>query len=246
MQLFGKDVFAFFHRERGVLVFLEFATLAALCAPQVHPTTLSSIVMQESRGSVYAIGVNGGSSLPHQPRTLAEAVQTAEWLHTEGIDFDAGLGQINRRNFARLGLSIPDLFNPCKNIRAAATVLTECYTRSAERFGEGQAALRAALSVTIPVTSDAALRTGMSRKCLPRSTSLCLPCSRQPAFRPCRPTSHLLSDRQQSTPQSAPPKMNCMMPFRRRREMRLRETSRSFPPIKSVKRRNFNRSNFYS
>lgn len=127
-------------------MFLEFATLAALCAPHVHPTTLSSIVMQESRGAVYAIGVNGGFRLPHQPRTLAEAVQTAEWLHTEGIDFDAGLGQINRRNFARLGLSIPDLFNPCKNIRAAATVLTECYTRSAERFGEGQAALRAALS----------------------------------------------------------------------------------------------------
>ncbi len=127
-------------------MFVEFATLAALCAPQVHPTTLSSIVMQESRGSVYAIGVNGGFRLPHQPRTLAEAVKTAEWLHTEGHDFDAGLGQINRRNFVRLGLSISDLFNPCKNIRAAATVLTECYTRSADRFGEGQVALQAALS----------------------------------------------------------------------------------------------------
>ncbi len=53
MQLFGKDVFAFFPRERGALVFLEFATLAALCAPHVHPTTLSSIVMQESRGAVF-------------------------------------------------------------------------------------------------------------------------------------------------------------------------------------------------
>lgn len=127
-------------------MFVEFATLAALCAPQIHPTTLSSIVMQESRGAVYAIGVNGGYRLPHQPRTLAEAIETAEWLHAEGHDFDAGLGQINRRNFAKLGLSISDLFNPCKNIRAAATVLTECYTRSAERFGEGQAALRAALS----------------------------------------------------------------------------------------------------
>ena len=128
------------------MAFVEFAMVAALCAPHVHPATLSSVVMQESRGALYAIGVNGGYTLPHQPRTLEEAIETAEWLRAEGYDFDAGLGQINSRNFDRLGLSIPDLFNPCKNLRAAATVLTECYTRSADRFGEGQVALQAALS----------------------------------------------------------------------------------------------------
>lgn len=128
------------------MAFVEFAMVAALCAPHVHPATLSSVVMQESRGAIYAIGVNGGYKLPHQPRTLAEAIETAEWLRAEGYDFDAGLGQINSRNLDRLGLSIPDLFNPCKNVRTAATVLTECYTRSAERFGEGQPALQAALS----------------------------------------------------------------------------------------------------
>jgi type IV secretion system protein VirB1 len=128
------------------MAFVEFAMVAALCAPHVHPVTLSSVVMQESRGAVYAIGVNGDYKLLRQPQSLEEAIETAEWLRAEGYDFDAGLGQINSRNFDRLGLSIPDLFNPCKNLRAAATVLTECYTRSADRFGEGQVALQAALS----------------------------------------------------------------------------------------------------
>lgn len=128
------------------MALMEFALVAALCAPDVHVSTLSAIVMHESRGAVYAIGVNGGVRLPRQPQTLAEAVQTAEWLRAEGYDFDAGLGQINVRNLDWLGMSIPDLFNPCKNLRGAAQVLRECYSRAVNRFGTGQPALHAALS----------------------------------------------------------------------------------------------------
>jgi type IV secretion system protein VirB1 len=128
------------------MALMEFALVAALCAPDVHVSTLSAIVMHESRGAVYAIGVNGGSTLSRQPQTLAEAVQTAERLRAEGYDFDAGLGQINVRNLDWLGMSIPDLFNPCKNLRGAAHVLRECYSRAVNRFGKGQPALHAALS----------------------------------------------------------------------------------------------------
>ena len=129
------------------MALVEFALLAALCAPDVHVKTLSALVTHESRGAVYAIGLNDRDiRLIRQPQTLAEAVETAEWLRSEGYDFDAGLGQINVRNLDWLGLSVPDLFNPCRNLRGAAQVLRSCYDRAAKRFGPGQPALQAALS----------------------------------------------------------------------------------------------------
>lgn len=128
------------------MALVEFAVLAAMCAPNIHPTTLSAVVTHESRGNPYAIGINGGHKLPRQPRTLDEAVATADQLLRDGYNFDAGLGQINSKNFDWLGLSTRDLFDPCKNLKAAQTVLADCYSRAVPRYGEGQAALQAALS----------------------------------------------------------------------------------------------------
>lgn len=124
----------------------EFAALAAMCAPNVDTTTLSAVVTHESQANIYAIGVNGDYTLPRQPQTLYEAVKEASWLFDNGYSFDAGLGQINSANFEWLGLEIPDLFDSCKNLEAAATILTDCYSRASDRFGEGQDALQAALS----------------------------------------------------------------------------------------------------
>ena len=125
---------------------MDFSDLATQCAPEVHVTTLSSIVRHESSANPYAIGVNGNVSLPRQPRSKIEAIATAEWLKKNGHDFDAGLGQINVRNLGHLGMSIPDLFDPCANLRGAATVLTDCYKRALVRYEQGQPALQAALS----------------------------------------------------------------------------------------------------
>lgn len=128
------------------MALVEFAMLAAMCAPNVDPSTLQTVVRHESRANIYAIGVNGDYKLPRQPENLKEAVATAQWLKDNGYDFDAGLGQVNVRNLPNLGMSIPDLFEPCKNIKGAATILTDCYTRAVPRFGAGQPALLAALS----------------------------------------------------------------------------------------------------
>ena len=125
---------------------IDFTDLATQCAPEVHITTLSSIVQHESSANPYAIGINGNISLPRQPKNKTEAIATAEWLKANGHDFDAGLGQINIRNLDRLGMSIPDLFDPCANLRSAATVLTDCYKRALVRYEPGQPALHAALS----------------------------------------------------------------------------------------------------
>lgn len=125
---------------------IEFALLAQECAPHVHVSTLAAVVRQESGGNPFAIGVNGEVRLPRQPRGKAEAVATAEWLKAHGYDFDAGIGQINVRNLGWLGMSIEDLFDPCANLKGAATVLGDCYRRAVPKYGEGQPALRAALS----------------------------------------------------------------------------------------------------
>lgn len=124
----------------------EFADLAQACAPNIHPVTLAAVVRQESGGNPYAIGVNRGAArLKRQPANASEAIATATWLKDQGHDFDGGLAQINVRNLGWLGLSIADLFDPCKNLQAAQAVLTDCYSR-ASRSRESQAALHAALS----------------------------------------------------------------------------------------------------
>lgn len=126
--------------------FINIEALAQQCAPQIHTTTMTTLIQHESVNNPYAIGVNGNYVLRAQPRTLEEAVKKATWLQKNGYNFDAGLAQINIRNARKMGLSIKDLFDPCKNISAAAVILSNCYTRAAKRYPNEQKALRAALS----------------------------------------------------------------------------------------------------
>lgn len=120
--------------------------IAAQCAPQVHYATLITLIQHESNGNPFAIGVNGHYTLQRQPKTLQEAIKKAQWLKARGYDFDAGLAQINIRNAQHMGLSIPQLFDPCENLRTAAKILTTCYERASEHYKDEQKALRAALS----------------------------------------------------------------------------------------------------
>jgi len=125
----------------------EIAALALTCAPNIHPVTLHALIRHESRVQQYAIGVNRkGQHLRQQPRSLAEATKAARRLIDQGIDFDAGLGQINVRNWAWLDLDSKTVFDPCLNLAAAQTVLAECYARALPRHPDPQSALRAALS----------------------------------------------------------------------------------------------------
>ncbi|MFT0546085.1 lytic transglycosylase domain-containing protein [Allopusillimonas ginsengisoli] len=125
----------------------ELAALALACAPNIHPLTLQALISHESRTRQYAIGVNRkGKHLQQQPRTLTEATEAAQHLIDQGIDFDAGLGQINVRNWAWLNLDTKTVFDPCRNLEATQTVLAECYARSLSRHKAPQQALRAALS----------------------------------------------------------------------------------------------------
>lgn len=99
----------------------------------------------ESGFNPYAIGVVGGH-LVRQPRDRAEAVATAKALEAQGINFSMGLGQVNKGNLARYGLTYETAFDPCENLRAGSAILHDCYQRAAAAMGQGTPALRAAIS----------------------------------------------------------------------------------------------------
>jgi type IV secretion system protein VirB1 len=133
---------------------LSAATLTALlatCAPGVAPSTAQALIATESAGNPFAIGVVG-SALVHQPSSLPQALATVQALDAGGWDYSVGLAQINRRNFARMGLTRTNAFVPCANLQAMQHILGACYAR-ASRVGRpsggvtsDQAALRDALS----------------------------------------------------------------------------------------------------
>ena len=124
--------------------------LIAACAPNVHPTTIQAIIKVESGGNPLALNVNKrngvGYPLPEKIKSTVEAVGAARGAISAGHTVDMGYMQVNSANLARLGYTVEDMFDPCKNIKAGAQILSEAYALALPRHGNEQAALRAALS----------------------------------------------------------------------------------------------------
>jgi type IV secretion system protein VirB1 len=123
---------------------LTFATLVTACAPLVHPATAQALVAVESGFNPNAIGVVAGA-LQRQPRNANEAVATALALKAQARNFSVGLAQINVTNLERVGLTIPQAFDACRNLAAMQTVLGECFERAGGDI-VAQRSLRQALS----------------------------------------------------------------------------------------------------
>lgn len=124
---------------------MDFMALAQQCAPDVHPATMAAIVRTESGYNPFAIGVVGGR-LERQPRNLAEAAATARMLLGNGWNASFGLGQVNKVNLAPLGLDLTSVFDPCRNLQAAAAIFGDNYRRARPKAADDQQALRLALS----------------------------------------------------------------------------------------------------
>ena len=122
-----------------------FVALALACAPLVDAGTAHALVSVESGHNPNAIGVVGGALL-RQPRHRDEALATAKALQVAGWNFSVGLAQINVHNFERLGLTVETAFDPCANLAAMQSVLTECFDRAELRDEPRQRSLRRALS----------------------------------------------------------------------------------------------------
>jgi len=121
----------------------EFILLLSSCAPNVSSNTMAAVVSAESDFNPYAIGVVGGH-LSRQPVNLAEAVETVNQLENRGFNYSVGLAQINKVNFERHNLGEQSMFDPCKNLKAGASILEKCFVTS--KANETEQALKEALS----------------------------------------------------------------------------------------------------
>src|SRR5687767_12954759 len=107
--------------------------LIMACAPNVAPETIQEIVRVESGGNPIAVNVNKRAGVSFQHRkinTRKDAVAVTHAAIAAGYTVDMGYMQINSSNLKGLGYTVEDMFNPCKNLKAGAQILTSAYTAS--------------------------------------------------------------------------------------------------------------------
>jgi len=122
-----------------------FAQLAASCAPHNHVETLAAVARTESGFDALALHDNTTGRTYH-PATREDAIASGVELATVGRhSVDVGLMQINSANLARMGLTLADAFDPCRNLAAADRVLVDGYTAPVPGQ-DPQPAVRQALS----------------------------------------------------------------------------------------------------
>jgi type IV secretion system protein VirB1 len=143
--------------------------LVRQCAATVAPNTMLAIMHTESGLNPLAMHVNGDLLLQRAPQTSAQAIGWSEWLIRRGYSVDMGLMQINSRNLARLNMSVADAFVPCRNIHAAAIILTEQYNLAAQVHENTVDALLAAVSAYNTGNFHAGFRNGYVAKVLTNS-----------------------------------------------------------------------------
>jgi type IV secretion system protein VirB1 len=83
----------------------------------VNHGLMMSVVGVESSHNPYAIGVVN-ARLQRQPRNIAEAKATVQFLENAGYNYSVGLAQVNRNNFIRYKLNFDNVFDVCTNLNA--------------------------------------------------------------------------------------------------------------------------------
>jgi len=100
-----------------------------MCAPAVDPVTMAAVVKQESGGQPWVLNNNTTrKSVTFESKAAAVAAAVAAVGRSESVDM--GLVQINSKNLPVLGLSVEQVFDPCTNIAAGATILAAGYEPS--------------------------------------------------------------------------------------------------------------------
>ena len=161
---------------------VAFMVVAAACAPLVDASTARAVVQVESAFNEHAIGIVGGQ-LERQPRGPRQAIAMAQALESTGRNFSVGLAQINRYNFARLGLTVPTAFEPCSNLAAMQVLLLDCFDRASRGGTTAQRSLRRALSCYYSGNFSTGFQHGYTRRVVQAATSS----AARPPF-PLRPT----------------------------------------------------------
>ena len=115
-----------------------FPGMEALACPNlaVPAQVMRHVVHVESGANPFAIGVVGGQ-LVRQPKTLEEAVATAQMLKSKGYNYSLGAAQVNQVNFRQYGFDTHEkAFDLCANLAAGASILAGCYARAGGDWGK--------------------------------------------------------------------------------------------------------------
>lgn len=108
--------------------------LLTICAPAVDPVTMAAVVKQESAGQPWMLANNTtkkSMSFASKPAAVAAAMAAI----ARGDSVDMGLVQINSNNLPALGLSVEQVFDPCTNLAAGASILMTGYQRTGSLSG---------------------------------------------------------------------------------------------------------------
>ncbi|WP_081621882.1 transglycosylase SLT domain-containing protein [Ancylobacter sp. FA202] len=122
-----------------------FLAVAETCAPMVDPAALAAIVRLESSFNPLAIRVHSDAVLKGQPATKQAAVAAANDLLAKRAEFSLGLGGLSVEIGRKYGLSLEEMFDPCRNLAVTGELLAG-YLRASAKAGAGDGAFGAAFA----------------------------------------------------------------------------------------------------
>jgi type IV secretion system protein VirB1 len=106
--------------------------LAQQCASEVATEAVVPLVVTESGGDDLSININRGPRV--RAGSVAEGAALVRRYMAQGYTVDVGLAQINSANFARLGVTVEQAFDPCTNLRLASSLLQEGYGLASRHY----------------------------------------------------------------------------------------------------------------
>lgn len=125
---------------------INLIALVTLCAPNVAPHTMMSIIKTESANNPLVINDNTNKT-SYKPKSKREAVLLGYLLIKKGHNLDFGLTQVNLSNAKKFHLSLNKLFDPCENIKVGAKILTDNFLITSKTTKNEQVALLKAFSM---------------------------------------------------------------------------------------------------
>ncbi len=106
--------------------------LAQQCAPEIATEAVVPLVVTESGGDDLSININRGPRV--RAASIADGAALVRRYMAAGYTVDVGLAQVNSANFARLGVTVAQAFDPCRNLRLASSMLRAGYGLASQHY----------------------------------------------------------------------------------------------------------------
>jgi type IV secretion system protein VirB1 len=153
---------------------LNLIALVTLCAPNVAPNTMMSIIKTESANNPFVINDNTNQT-SYKPKDKEEAILLSYMLIKKKHNLDFGLTQVNLSNAKKFHLSLNKLFDPCENIQIGAKILTENFVLASKTNKNEQVALLKAFSMYNTGNPHRGFRNGYVGKIIGNSKFIDIP-----------------------------------------------------------------------